>query len=68
MCFLLAHLHGAVDYLTGALLTISPWLFGFAALARRPHALVKTFEMLASLVAQAVPGTGIERQTYGTAA
>jgi hypothetical protein len=30
MRFLSTRVHGAVDYLTGALLIISPWLFGFA--------------------------------------
>ena len=68
VCFLLAHLHGAVDRLIGALLTVSPWLFGFAALAWRPRALVRRFEVLAGLVTQAVPGTSVERQTHGTAA
>lgn len=33
-------IHLVIDYLTGALLALSPWLFGFAAVVWLPHMIV----------------------------
>ncbi len=64
MRFLLTPMHGGMDDLAGAL----PITLPRAALAWRPPAVIGAPGVLAGLVAQAVFGTGIRRQTYGAAA
>ena len=68
MRFLSTRVHGAVDYLTGALLIISPWLFGFASLGWLPHVAIGAFEVVVSLVTRTCPGIDPSRQAQGTAA
>ena len=47
--------HLALDLAAGALLAISPWLFGFADEVYWPHLIVGLFEIVASLTTRAVP-------------
>ena len=64
MRFLLTPMHGGMDDPAGAL----PIALAQAALAWRPHAVIGAPGALTGLVTQAVPGTGIGRQTHGVAA
>ena len=48
--------HLAVDGLSGALLAVSPWLFGFSGEVYAPHLLVGLFEIGAALMTQTAPG------------
>lgn len=47
--------HLGLDLAAGAVLAISPWLFGFAAEVYWPHLLVGLFEVAASLMTKTVP-------------
>ena len=42
--------HLTLDFLSGAFLAISPWLFGFAELVAMPHLFLGLFEMIAVLM------------------
>lgn len=44
--------HLAVDGLSGALLAISPWLFGFAGMVYLPHLILGLIELGASLTTE----------------
>ena len=46
--------HLTLDGLNGALLLVSPWLFGFAGLVFLPHVLIGLFEIGASLMTEKV--------------
>lgn len=47
--------HLGLDLAAGALLALSPWLFGFADEVYWPHLLVGLFEIVASLMTRTVP-------------
>lgn len=47
--------HLGLDLAAGALLALSPWLFGFADEVYLPHLVVGLFEIVASLVSRTVP-------------
>jgi hypothetical protein len=47
--------HLALDLLSGILLAISPWLFGFAHLVYGPHLFLGIFEIGASLMTKRIP-------------
>jgi hypothetical protein len=47
--------HQTLDLLSGILLAVSPWLFGFSDLVWAPHLVVGLFEIGASLMTQRVP-------------
>lgn len=42
--------HLVLDFLSGALLAASPWLFGFADTVYLPHLVLGIFEIIASLI------------------
>ena len=46
--------HLGVDVIGGALLTASPWLFGFAALIWWPHLLVGLMEIVVALMTRRI--------------
>jgi hypothetical protein len=58
-------MHLMLDGLNGALLLISPWLFGFADHVWVPHVAVGAFEIVVSLVTRKEPehGTSSESAT-----
>jgi hypothetical protein len=47
--------HLALDLMSGVLLAVSPWLFGFADDVWVPHLVVGVFEIVAALTTQTVP-------------
>lgn len=47
--------HLMLDLMSGVLLAVSPWLFGFHDLVWAPHLIVGLFEIGASLMTQRVP-------------
>lgn len=49
--------HLAVDGLGGALLAVSPWLFGFADRIYWPHLIIGIAEIGVSLITRTRPGT-----------
>lgn len=49
--------HLGLDAASGALLAVSPWLFGFSDLVFWPHLLLGSFEILASLMTKTAPAT-----------
>ena len=61
-------LHLGIDLASGALLAVSPWLFGFAALVWLPHVVVGLFEVTVSLVTRTVPDGHVQGQASGTLA
>lgn len=50
--------HLALDFASGVLLAVSPWLFGFADLVYLPHLLIGLFEIGASLMTERAPADG----------
>ncbi len=68
MRFLSTCVHGAIGYRAGALLIISPWLFGFATLVWLQDLVSGLFEGAASLTTQTVPGAGTRQQGLGAGA
>lgn len=50
--------HLGLDIAGGAVLAISPWLFGYAAIVWVPHVLVGLVEIVAGLTTRTVPGGG----------
>lgn len=46
--------HLALDLAGGALLAVSPWLFGFSDVVWAPHLVLGVFEILAALMTQTV--------------
>ena len=51
-------LHLGLDFCSGALLAVSPWLFGFADDVWLPHVAFGLFEIGAALLTQTLPSTG----------
>ncbi len=49
--------HLALDFISGALLAVSPWLFGFADYVWAPHLIVGLIEIGVTLLTTRVPGT-----------
>lgn len=49
--------HLIMDLVSGILLAVSPWLFGFADDVYAPHLIIGIFEIGASLFTKRVPGT-----------
>jgi hypothetical protein len=49
--------HLTLDLLSGALLAVSPWLFGFANRVWAPHLIIGLFEIGASLLTRTQPAT-----------
>ncbi len=47
--------HLAMDFVGGAILAVSPWLFGFADLVFWPHLIFGVFEIMASLITETLP-------------
>jgi len=48
--------HLALDFVSGALLAVSPWLLGFASVVFLPHLILGLMEVAASLLTSQVPG------------
>ena len=59
--------HLGIDLVSGLLLLVSPWLFGFAALIWWPHVVIGVLEVGASLITQTVPGTDAGQGAHGAA-
>jgi hypothetical protein len=53
--------HLTLDFLSGALLAVSPWLFGFADYVYMPHLILGILEMGASLMTRTIPYTSDDR-------
>ena len=47
--------HLGLDIAGGALLAVSPWLFGFAGLVFLPHLVIGLFEIAAGLMTESRP-------------
>lgn len=50
--------HLTLDLLSGILLAVSPWLFGFSEYVFMPHLILGILEIGASLMTETVPATG----------
>jgi hypothetical protein len=50
-------IHLALDLPAGALLAVSPWLFGFSNWVWAPHLIIGLFEICASLLTRTTPAT-----------
>lgn len=50
--------HLLIDFLHGAVLTLSPWIFGFADYVYAPHLVLGIFEMLVVLSSKVHPQYG----------
>lgn len=57
--------HLLVDGLSGAFLTASPWLFGFADRVWMPHVILGITEVIAALVTQLQPADRAGRSGMG---
>jgi hypothetical protein len=53
--------HLTLDFVSGALLAVSPWLFGFADYVYMPHLVLGILEIGASLMTRTIPYTSDER-------
>jgi hypothetical protein len=51
--------HLATDVAAGALLAVSPWLFGFADRVYLPHLVVGLFEIAAGLMTRTTSDTSL---------
>lgn len=60
--------HLMLDLIGGALLAVSPWLFGFADYVWEPHLVFGLLEMGAALFTKRVPDTEKRHHHHGTAA
>jgi hypothetical protein len=60
--------HLMLDLVGGALLAVSPWLFGFADYVWEPHLIFGIAEMGAALFTKRVPSTERRTNTHHTAA
>lgn len=56
--------HLTLDFIGGALLAASPWLFGFSQIVSTPHLVLGLLEMGAALTTSTQPG--LARATHGT--
>src|SRR5215217_2394703 len=59
--------HLTIDLTSGALLAVSPWLFGFADYVWMPHLILGILEIGASLMTKQEPGTARARPHRRTA-
>jgi type IV secretory pathway VirB6-like protein len=50
--------HLILDAISGVLLAVSPWLFGFADVVWQPHLILGILELGAVLMTRTEPGTG----------
>jgi hypothetical protein len=48
--------HLMLDFMSGLLLLVSPWLFGFASYVSTPHVIFGLFEIAAALCTRTHPG------------
>lgn len=55
-------MHLTLDLISGILLAVSPWLFGFADYVYAPHLILGIMEIGAALFTKTKPG--VERTTY----
>lgn len=60
--------HLGIDIASGALLALSPWLFGFSDRVFWPHLLVGIMEIGAGLTTRTAPGDGAATTAGGRAA
>jgi hypothetical protein len=58
--------HLVLDFMSGALLAASPWLFGFAERVSTPHLVLGIFEMAAAVMTQRT-GAPVTASGRGTA-
>ena len=49
--------HLGLDAVSGVLLALSPWLFGFSSYVFWPHLILGVFEIIAALTTQTTPRT-----------
>ena len=49
--------HLGLDVVSGVLLALSPWLFGFSSYVFWPHLILGIFEIIAALTTQTTPRT-----------
>jgi hypothetical protein len=54
--------HLWLDGISGALLALSPWLFGFADLVYLPHLIFGLLEIGAAVMTETTPGTSYTRK------
>jgi len=50
--------HLTLDIMSGILLAVSPWLFGFADRVSTPHVVLGIIEIAAALMTKTAPSTG----------
>jgi hypothetical protein len=56
--------HLTIDLLSGILLAVSPWLFGFSEFVFLPHLVLGILEIGASLMTERVPSKGNARTQH----
>jgi hypothetical protein len=56
--------HLTLDLLSGILLAVSPWLFGFSEYVYMPHLILGIIEIGASLTTETVSATGAHRAEH----
>jgi len=55
--------HLTIDFIAGALLLVSPWLFGFSEKVYLPHVILGAFEIVAVLMSRKVVETQQPKHT-----
>jgi len=55
--------HLTLDVISGIVLALSPWLFGFANVVWAPHVIIGLFEIAAGLMTQRHPGGEVAQVT-----
>jgi hypothetical protein len=58
--------HLTLDLVSGVVLALSPWLFGFADYVSTPHLVLGIFEIGASLCTKTVPSNERQMHRHGT--
>jgi hypothetical protein len=56
--------HLMLDYVSGALLAASPWLFGFSEYVSLPHLIMGIMEIVAAMVTDPVPATSYRTEDH----